>query len=156
MFFTNRLEFTDKEILLSWSDIDELIENICLKIKVKLGNALGKCEIIAITNGGIIPATMVSYSLDIKYINLFPIVDKKIIHNKIPQFDPYKKYLLVDEIYDTGETFSKASICLEHINHLNIFLIERYKITSYPDRIIGKTLEDSRWVVFPWEKTKKS
>lgn len=155
MSFISVLEFTSKEILLSWGDIDELVENICLKIKAKLENALEEYEIIAITNGGIIPATMVSYNLGIKNINLFPMIDKKVIHSKIPQFDAAKKYLLIDEIYDTGKTLGKTSICLGHVNHLNVFLVERHKTASSTDRIIGKTLEDSRWVVFPWEKPKK-
>jgi len=151
------LEFTDKEILLSWSDIDGLIENICLKIKAKVENAFENHEIIAITNGGIIPATMISYNLGIQNINLFPIIDKKIIHSRIPKFDVDKRYLLVDEIYDTGKTFRKTSVCLEHINHLNVFLVERYSsMTRTANHIIGKTLEDSRWVVFPWEKPKQT
>ena len=148
------MKSTDKEISLDWSDIDKMIEDICLKIRAKLGNDLEDYEIIAITKGGIIPATIISYNLGIKSINLFPMVDKKIIHDKIPRFDTAKKYLLVDEIYDTGETFSKTATCLGHINHLSIFLIQRYS-TANPtaaDHIIGKTIEDSRWVVFPWEK----
>ncbi len=140
------MEFTDKEILLSWSDIDGLIENICLKIKAKVENAFENHEIIAITNGG-----------SIQNINLFPIIDKKIIHSRIPKFDVDKRYLLVDEIYDTGKTFRKTSVCLEHINHLNVFLVERYSsMTRTANHIIGKTLEDSRWVVFPWEKPKQT
>jgi hypoxanthine phosphoribosyltransferase len=147
------LKFTGKEISLGWGDIDEMIESICIKIKAKLGNVLEGYEIIAIAKGGIIPATIISYSLGIKNINLFPIVDKKIIHDKIPRFDTAKKYLLIDEIYDTGETFSKTAACLEHINHLNVFLIQRYSAANpnAADHIVGKTLEDSRWVVFPWE-----
>lgn len=155
MSYISILEFTAKEILLSWDDIDELVENTCLKIKAKLESVLEEYEIIAITNGGIIPATMVSYNLGIKNISLFPMIDKKVIHSKIPQFDTAKKYLLIDEIYDTGKTLGKASICLRHINHLNVFLVERNNTASSTDHIIGKTLEDSRWVVFPWEKPKK-
>ena len=155
MSYISILEFTAKEILLSWGDIDELVEKTCLKIKAKLENVLEEYEIIAITNGGIIPATMMSYNLGIKNINLFPMIDKKVVHSKIPQFDTSKKYLLIDEIYDTGKTLGKTSICLGHIKHLNVFLLERHKTASSADHIIGKTLEDSRWVVFPWEKTKK-
>jgi len=155
MSYISILEFTAKEILLSWDDIDELVENTCLKIMAKLENVLEEYEIIAITNGGIIPATMVSYNLGIKNISLFPMIDKKVIHSKIPQFDTAKKYLLIDEIYDTGKTLGKVSICLGHINHLNVFLVERNNTASSTNHVIGKTLKDSRWVVFPWENPKK-
>jgi len=151
--FKKNLKFTDKEIILDWNDIDKLIENICQKIKIKLNNVLKEYEIIAIANGGIIPATIISYSLGINIINLFPIINKKIIHDKIPAFDTTKRYLLIDEIYDTGKTFNKTSRCLKFINHLDIFLIERYNTNSSNNHIYGKILDDHRWVVFPWEKT---
>ncbi len=100
------MKYTDKEILLSWKDIDTLIKNVCKKIKINLKqNHLENYEIIAITNGGIIPATIISYKIGIKNINLFPIINKKIIYNKVPFFDTAKFYLLIDEIYDTGKTF---------------------------------------------------
>src|SRR5215210_662333 len=114
MSYISILEFTAKEIIVSWDDIDELVESTCLKIMAKLDNVLEEYEIIAITNGGIIPATMVSYNLGIKNISLFSMIDKKVIHSKIPQLDTAKKYLLIDEIYDTGKTLGKTSICLAY------------------------------------------
>jgi uncharacterized protein len=150
------LKYTDKEILLSWKDIDALIKNVCKKISFNLKkDHLENYEIIAITNGGIIPATIISYKMDIKNINLFPMTNKRIIYNKIPFFDTSKFYLLIDEIYDTGKTFHKTSTYLSFINHLDIFLLKRYKTsTSISNHIYGKILDDSRWVVFPWEKLK--
>jgi uncharacterized protein len=148
------LKYTDKEILLNWKDIDALIKNVCKKIKINLKqNHLENYEIIAITNGGIIPATIISYKIGIKNINLFPIINKKIIYNKIPFFDTSKVYLLIDEIYDTGKTFQKTSTYLSFVNHLDIFLLKRYNTPSSSNHIYGKILEDSRWVVFPWEKS---
>src|SRR5678815_5754746 len=96
--FNKILKYTDKEILLSWNDIDMRVKVICQKIKSKPGNHLEKYEIIAVTNGGISPATIISYNLGIKNIHLFPIINKKIIHNKIPVLKATKKYLLIDEI----------------------------------------------------------
>jgi uncharacterized protein len=149
--FNKILKYTDKEILLSWNDIDKLVEVICQKIKSKIDIHLEKYEIIAITNGGIIPATIISYNLGIKNIHLFPIINKKIIHNKIPILKTNKKYLLIDEIYDTGKTLKKTSKCLRCINHLDVFLIERYSTVISANHVYGRVLDDSRWVVFPWE-----
>lgn len=147
------MKYTDKEILLSWKDIDTLIKNVCKKIKFKLKkNYLENYEIIAITNGGIIPATIISYKIGIKSINLFPVINKKIIYNKIPFFDTTKVYLLIDEIYDTGKTFHKTSTYLTFVNHLDIFLLKRYNKSNSSSHIYGKILDDSRWVIFPWEK----
>ncbi len=122
--FNKILKYTDKEILLNWNDIDMMVKVICQKIRSKIDIHLEKYETIAITNGGIIPATIISYNLGIKNIRLFPIINKKIIHNKIPALKTTKKYLLIDEIYDTGKTLKKTAKCLRFINHLNVFLIE--------------------------------
>ena len=149
--FSKTLKYTDKEILLSWNDIDKLVEVICQKIKSKLDSHLEKYEIIAITNGGIVPAAIISYNLGIKNIHLFPVINKKIIHNKIPVLKTTKKYLLIDEIYDTGKTLKKTSKCLRSINHLDVFLIERYNTVISANHVYGRVLNDSRWVVFPWE-----
>jgi hypoxanthine phosphoribosyltransferase len=149
--FNKILKYTDKEILSSWNDIDRMVKVICQKIKSKIGNHLEKYEIIAITNGGIIPATIISYKLGIKNIHLFPIIDKKIIHNKIPILKTTKKYLLIDEIYDTGKTLKKTAKCLRLVNHLDIFLIERYNTVISANHVYGRVLDDSRRVVFPWE-----
>ena len=145
------MKYTDKEILLSWNDIDRLVKVICQKVKSKIGNHLEKYETIAITNGGIVPATIISYNLGIKNIHLFPIINKKIIHNKIPVLKTTKKYLLIDEIYDTGKTLTKTARCLKLVNHLDIFLIERYNTVISTNHVYGRVLNDSRWVVFPWE-----
>ena len=148
--FNKVLEYTDKEILLSWGDIDKLVETICQKVRSELDNHLEKYETIAITNGGIIPATMISYNLGIKNIHLFPIVNKKIVHKRLPVLKATKRYLLIDEIYDTGKTLKKTAKCLRFINHLDIFLISRYTVIQ-SNHVYGTVLDDSRWVVFPWE-----
>jgi len=56
--FNKILKYTDKEILLSWNDIDKMVKVICQKISSKIDIHLEKYETIAITNGGIIPATI--------------------------------------------------------------------------------------------------
>ncbi len=148
------MNYTTKEIILSWSDVSALITKISHELKNKiLTNSLQGYEIIAIGNGGIIPATILSYKLGIKPINIFPIIDKKVISHKMPTLDPNKKYLLVDEIYDTGKTIDLVESYLISMNCLKIFLLRRYKadLLSSNNEIYGKILNDSRWVIFPWE-----
>jgi hypoxanthine phosphoribosyltransferase len=147
------LNYTAKEIILSWSDVSIYITKISIELQTKIiSSSLEDYEIIAIGNGGIIPATMLSYKLNIKPINIFPLIDKRIISHKVPTLDPKKKYLLVDEIYDTGKTIDLVESCLMEMNCLKIFLLKRYKIDSIRDNeVCGKILNDSRWVIFPWE-----
>ena len=147
------MKYTAKEIILSWSDVGEYITKISIEVQAKIiSNSLKDYEVIAIGNGGIIPATMLSYRLNIKPINIFPLIDKQIISHKVPTLDPKKKYLLIDEIYDTGKTIDLVERSLMEMNYLKIFLLKRYKTDSIRDKdVCGKILNDSRWVVFPWE-----
>lgn len=147
------MKYTAKEIILSWSDVGEYITKISIEVQAKIiSNSLKDYEVIAIGNGGIIPATMLSYKLNIKPINIFPLIDKQIISHKVPTLDPKKKYLLIDEIYDTGKTIDLVERSLMEMNYLKIFLLKRYKTDSTRDKdVCGKILNDSRWVVFPWE-----
>ena len=147
------MKYTAKEIILSWSDVGEYITKISIEVQAKIiSNSLKDYEVIAIGNGGIIPATMLSYKLNIKPINIFPLIDKQIISHKVPTLDPKKKYLLIDEIYDTGKTIDLVERSLMEMNYLKIFLLKRYKTDSIRDKdVCGKILNDSRWVVFPWE-----
>ncbi len=147
------MKYIENKIILSWNDIDKLISSICKKILLRIGNRLEEYDIIAITNGGVIPATIISYRIGIKNIHLFPIVNKKVIESRVPHFSHNKMYLLIDEIYDTGNTIDKVSRYLEKISHQDIFLLKRYAMSSeMPDHICGKILDDPRWVVFPWEQ----
>ncbi|MDQ4073996.1 MAG: hypothetical protein M3162_06795 [Thermoproteota archaeon] len=149
------MKYIENKIILSWNDIDKLVSSICNKVLLRIGNRLEKYDIIAISKGGVIPATIISYRMGIKNIHLFPIVDKKVRKSRVPRFSHSKRYLLIDEIYDTGNTIDKVSRYLETITHQDIFLLKRYAISSkVSDHICGKILDDPRWVVFPWEQRK--
>lgn len=148
------MNYTAKEIILSWEDVLNLAKKITDEIKdIKLANSTKDFEIIAIANGGIIPAAIISYFTKIMPINIFPILDKKVNRYKIPTLDPNKSYLLIDEIYDTGKTIGIIEHYLKGITYLKIFLLKRYETDSLlGNHLYGKILNDPRWVVFPWEK----
>jgi hypoxanthine phosphoribosyltransferase len=61
-----------------------------------------------------------------------------------------KKYLLVDEIYDTGKTFLAIKERLKNIEYDFSCLISRYNIHDN-GIIIGRVLNNTNWIVFPWE-----
>ena len=147
------MNYTANEIILSWGDVIALIAKISYKLQAKIiPSSLKDYEIIAIGNGGIIPATILSYKMNIKPINIFPLIDKQIISHKLPILDPNKKYLLIDEIHDTGKTIELVGRYLMKMNCLKIFLLKRYKTDSIIDNdVCGKILNDPRWVIFPWE-----
>jgi uncharacterized protein len=148
------LNYTAKEIILTWEDILALIKKILDEIKeAKLATPAEDFEIIAIANGGIIPAAIISYFTGIKPINIFPVINKRVFRCNVPTLNPKKKYLLIDEIYDTGKTIYLVERYLKGIDYLRIFLLKRYDTDSLlGNHLFGRILNDPRWVVFPWEK----
>ena len=132
---------------LSWYEVEYLIKIISNKIKEKNE----KYDIIiGIKNGGIIPARLISKELEINKIEFISTKDHQsskschyITNNK-------KKYIVIDEIYDTGRTFLEIKNYLKHIEFNFACLISRYK--PHDDTIIvGKILNNKKWIVFPWE-----
>ena len=70
-------------------------------------------------------------------------------------FQKNKKYLVVDEIYDTGKTFSRISRLLETFEYEFVCLLSRYPVSN-KKIIYGKILNNKNWIVFPWEKDYKN
>lgn len=131
---------------LSWDEIENLIKIIGSKIREKNEKY---DSIIGIKNGGIIPARLISKELEINEIEF--ISTKQNHYNKVfHSISKDKKYLLIDEIYDTGKTFLEIKDYLKNIEYNFVCLLSRYKI--YDDKIIvGKILNNKKWIVFPWE-----
>lgn len=145
----------NSNVYLSWSDIENLVQNAIEKIKID-----GKKydAIIGITNGGIVPARLIAREANINNINFVYMLDKKVQNNILPVFNKEKKYLIVDDIYDTGYTHTVISKLMENIkiDHDFIYLLGKHNITinrsKKSNTYIGTILNHDRWIVFPWEK----
>ena len=132
---------------LDWDNIENLVKKTALKIKK---NNKKYDLIIGIKNGGIIPAILISRELNINDIEFITIRKNKIF--KFNKFHKDKKYLLIiDEIYDTGKTFSIVNEYFKRFEYDYACLISRYRIPDNNKIITGKVLNHKRWIVFPWE-----
>jgi hypoxanthine phosphoribosyltransferase len=130
----------------SWEEIELLVKNLALKIHT----SQKKYEIIlGITNGGIIPARLIARELGIDHIQFIPVRNKEIQTDEMPLLHRGNKYLLIDEIYDTGNIFSKVYGVLKGYDCDFAFLMSRY--THGNLEFVAKVLNHDRWVVFPWE-----
>lgn len=133
---------------LDWDNIENLVKKTALKIKKN--NNKKYDLIIGIKNGGIIPAILISRELDINHIEFITIRKNKIF--KFNKFHKDKKYLLIiDEIYDTGKTFSIVNEYFKRFEYDYACLISRYRIPDNNKIVTGKVLNHKRWIVFPWE-----
>ena len=130
----------------SWIEIEELVKEIANLIQ----RSKKKYDLIlAITNGGIIPARLLARELDIDNIQFIPIRNKKLYREEMLSLDRNKKYLVVDDIYDTGDIFSKVFAIIKDFDCDFAFLISRYRDNNAP--LVAKILNHERWIVFPWE-----
>lgn len=133
---------------LDWDNIENLVKKTALKIKKN--NNKKYDLIIGIKNGGIIPAILISRELDINHIEFITIRKNKIF--KFNKFHKDKKYLLIiDEIYDTGKTFSIVNEYFKRFEYDYACLISRYRIPDNNKIVTGKVLNHKKWIVFPWE-----
>ena len=126
--------------------------------------------IVSINRGGLVAGVFLSHALDKPH---YPISyqtrdndlgyhDKSVHHTNMmpPMVDRDKKILLVDDINDSGKTFSdimdfwvqKLNIPLEELREQirTVSLIQRTG-SSWAVDYTPKVLDTKQWVVFPWE-----
>ena len=134
----------------TWEEVELLIKILANKIR----NSKKKYNIIlGITNGGIIPARMLARDLDMNHILFIPVRNKKLYMNEMPQLSRDKKYLIVDEIYDTGSTLTTVYDTVRNYDCDFAFLMKRFMGNNVDGReYIAKILNHNKWVVFPWER----
>jgi hypoxanthine phosphoribosyltransferase len=132
----------------NWDEIEALTKTIAEQIRRSKNKKYD--AILAITRGGIIPARLMARELGINCIQLIPVRDKKLYSEEMPILYKDKKYLVIDEIYDTGDTFYKVHDAVRMFDCDFAFLMSRYD-HNIRGMYIGKVLNHNKWVVFPWE-----
>ena len=134
----------------SWEEVGLLTKIVAAKIQ----SSNKKYDVIlGVTNGGIIPARLMAFELDIQHIQFIPVRNKNLHTEEMPQLATDKKYLVVDEIYDTGETFTKVHHAVQNFDCDYAYLMRRFNDTNDNETaFIGKILNHNKWIVFPWER----
>lgn len=127
----------------SWFEIQYLIRELARQLQGETFHC-----VIAISTGGIIPAKLIAEELGIRDIRLI-YVDTAQARLQDLRLDRTLRYLVVDDIYDTGLTSNKVSSLLAGVDFRFAFCIARY--AGYPG-VCGRVLNHDRWIVFPWEK----
>ena len=129
-----------KKIFLTWDDIENLTSALCASItfdckeKHTTPNEYFK-GIYAIPRGGLIIGVMMSHKLGI------PLIDRL-------QSFYGQRFLVVDDISDTGNTLSKLKA--EIFDNASTATIHWHKDSiCKPDYYVSEKLDD--WLVYPWE-----
>jgi hypoxanthine phosphoribosyltransferase len=135
-----------KREICSWFEVHHLVREIAGQLK----DSGGKFDcVLGISSGGIIPAKLLAEELGIDSIKLIPVKNKQVVYSDMPRLDKQQKYIVIDDIYDTGATSQNVSVALKGYKFKFAFCLSRY-----PDckEISGRILNHDRWIVFPWER----
>ena len=126
-----------KSQYVSWNEIEKMVQIISNKI---LKSSKNFSSITTISRGGLIPSRLLADSLDIEKI----FVDQNIISSDS---------LFVDDIFDSGKTFSDVMSKATDSSKLTFATLFARRGVSYPEQLIygEQTLDDS-YLVFPWDK----
>ena len=133
----------------TWDQVHQCTEFLAKLIEHQKYDA-----IIGVQRGGLIPAVLLSHKLNMPMHTIqFSLRDLKQVGN----IDLPKKgrYLVVDDINDTGETFSQlqdkfnqdgltVKYAVLHNNVPSKFTVDHYALE------IDKS-KDPAWIVYPWE-----
>jgi len=126
---------------LSWEELDHLVDRLQTDIRTKaamqdkLPSEIYK-GIYGIPRGGVIIGVMLSHRLDIPYVDRLQ--------------EMYgRKFLIVDDISDSGETLSKLKA--EVFNSAEIATLH-YNKESLIEPEFWIEDKNNKWIVYPWEK----
>jgi len=114
-----------------WEYIEMSVSELCDRVKDESFEG-----IYGIPRGGLIPAVMMSHELNIPLITSFN-----------GMYDT--KFLIVDDIADTGvtlEKYKKLEVC-EYAKYATIDYHKQSVVE--PDYWIGE--KGDKWIVYPWE-----
>ena len=147
----NLKENVMNKIYISWEDLQKDTKELCEKIKAR-----GEYnKIVAVSRGGLIPAGIASYELDLRNVETINILtydgeiqrnssDIELLEN-IVNVD--EKTIIIDDLSDTGNTCN----ILRKIYPKAMFAVVYVKPQGKTSAdIYGKEVED-RWIVFPWD-----
>jgi uncharacterized protein len=126
-----------KSQYVSWNEIENNVQIISNKI---LKSSKNFSTITTISRGGLIPSRLLADSLGIEKI----FVDQNIVSSDS---------LFVDDIFDSGKTFSDVISKAIDSSKLTFATLFARRGVSYPEQLIygEQTLDDS-YLVFPWDK----
>jgi len=103
----------------------------------------GTIVVYGIPRGGLIPATILSHALERERPTR--------LVTSLSQLDPsdWHRLVIVDELVDSGDTI--RSLKTRFPEAITVALYQRYS-ARYSADVVGHTVDNDDWLVFPWER----
>ncbi len=138
-----------EKVVLSWAGVEALAQRVALAAK-----AFQPTAILAITRGGLVPATMIGHHLNLRRIETICASSYGESHQQEglslgtpPTFAATDRVLIVDDLIDTGHTL--AAVAALYPDAKTAVLLNKHR-TQTAD-FTGERARADAWVVFPWE-----
>lgn len=110
--------------------------------------------IIAMSRGGLIPAAIIAYELNIKYIDTYCLTSyldqqqSAVVTLKAPLDWNDSRVLVVDDLVDSGTTFRFARQAYPDCHYATIYAKPTGK--PYVDTYVSEMPQET-WIDFPWD-----
>jgi len=145
-----------KDSFISWESVN------CFKEYFDAESSSFKYDyVVGVLNGGAIPASIIAGSLGVPlyWVQVSSYKDREpgeVLFNNltVPNLPVGSKVLIVDDIFDTGRTFSVVSSFLSRKFEVTL---KGYVFVSKDMKCVEKGVsyfefvQKDKWVVFPWE-----
>ena len=139
------------KIYIKWDDFHQDVKNLCKKIQAN--KKIDK--IVAISRGGLLPAGVIAYEMNIRNchsINIATYVGNE--HIKLETLDNLedvgevnKNTLVIDDLSDSGQTFR----LLRKVYPTACFATIYAKEKSISEVDLYSRILPDEWIVFPWD-----
>lgn len=140
------------KLYIKWDEFHQHTKKLCQKIKES-----GEYDkIVAVSRGGLIPAGIISYELNIRnsqainissYDNSYDRRDDADIEISCNAGEVNEKTLIVDDLSDSGRTFRILRKLYPRAKFVSVYA----KATGAPDVDIYAEDMPDEWIVFPWD-----
>lgn len=143
------------QVFHAWHGVYPRCEKIARELKEKYTDIMDY-EIVGISRGGLVPAVIISNLLGIRKVHSLGLKTYKDQEKEaaeiyqVPDLANINKIILIDDISDTGESFTiaKKLYCHKELVTVSVYMKEKTKFV--PD-VVGDNVDNDVWVVFPWE-----
>lgn len=154
-----------KTIMFTWDQYFELVQKMVDEVKEKYSDH----SILALSRGGLIPATIISHQINkpIDVLNVFSYNNKNRQEDiKIGPFSGWqngvpKKILIVDDLIDSGNTLFKVylyiakksiyeGLSLHDMSIKSVVLIDKCESIIKPN-FSYMQMSEPAWITFPYE-----
>lgn len=137
------------KVFLSWALVERLTEQVALAAK-----AFQPTAILAITRGGLVPATILAHHLNLRRVETICASSYGESHQQgglslgaPPTFAATDRVLIVDDLIDTGHTMT--AVAALYPGAKTAVLLNKHP-TQTAD-FTGERARPDTWLVFPWE-----